>query len=145
MTVHKYTHIACILALLGTCAVADEPSGFVSDGCSMVLDASPIGDSDWCSCCYVHDIAYWMGGTAEQRLAADEAFKACIVEKTGSTAFANLMYQGVRVGGSPYLDTPFRWGFGWNYSRKYQTLTVAEQSRLDTVSTEESDLAQVCK
>jgi hypothetical protein len=145
VTVHKHIQIFFALVLLGASAQADEPSAFVSDGCSLVPDASLIGDSDWCSCCYVHDIAYWMGGTTEQRLAADIALEVCVTEASDSETLANVMYQGVRLGGSPYLDTPFRWGFGWSYARKYQSLTLPEQSRLDTLMAEDHHSAPVCK
>ena len=145
MTVHKQIQIVCALIFLGACVQASEPSVFVSDGCSLVPNGSPVGDIDWCSCCYVHDIAYWMGGTDEQRLAADVALKACVTEVSDSEALANLMYQGVRLGGSPYLDTPFRWGFGWGYARKYQALTVTEQSILDDQMAEDQGSALVCK
>ncbi len=40
------------------------------------------------------------------------------------------MYEGVRVGGSPYFYNWYRWGYGWSYLRnhreKYQALTKDE-------------------
>jgi hypothetical protein len=41
-------------------------------------------------------------------------------------AVAILMLAGVRVGGTPYLPTDFRWGYGWNYPRFYGPLTEGE-------------------
>jgi hypothetical protein len=29
------------------------------------------------------------------------------------------MYYGVRLGGTPYLPTSFKWGFGWKESVGY--------------------------
>ncbi|MDG2088310.1 MAG: hypothetical protein P8J68_06190 [Arenicellaceae bacterium] len=111
----------------------------------MFLEAYSISDSDWCSCCYIHDIAYWMGGTEEQRLEVNPRLKACVIEKITNKALVFLMYLGVRVGGSPYLNTSFRWGYGWEYARKYQPLTVLEQSRLDTLRAEDQDSVSICK
>jgi hypothetical protein len=41
------------------------------------------------------------------------------------------MLAGVRIGGTPYLPTRFRWGYGWPWPRGYRALTPAEleQSR----------------
>lgn len=141
----KFVIVFLALVFLGAGAHADEPAAFTSDGCSLFPDASPIGDSDWCSCCYIHDISYWMGGTAEQRLAADAALKACVIEKTSSKTLAFLMYQGVRVGGTPYLKTSFRWGYGWEHARKYQSLTALEQSRVDELMAEDPPSIAICK
>jgi hypothetical protein len=87
--------------------------------------------ADWCSCCFEHDIAYWQGGTEAERAIADRALEACVAQKTGDDAFARLMYTGVRAGGSPYFYNWYRWGYGWGYERKYQSLTPAEQFRAD--------------
>ena len=36
------------------------------------------------------------------------------------------MLAGVRVGGTPFLPTKFRWGYGWPYPRFYGELTTDE-------------------
>ena len=100
---------------------------FTSDGCSLFPDRSLINSDDWCDCCLEHDIAYWQGGTEEQRLEADQELRDCVLEKTGNRALAETMYQGVRFGGSPYFYNWYRWGYGWSYERKYQELTLEEQ------------------
>jgi hypothetical protein len=41
------------------------------------------------------------------------------------------MYEGVRVGGSPYFYNWYRWGYGWGYERKYQALTPDESKAAD--------------
>jgi hypothetical protein len=84
------------------------PSPFVSDGCSCWPDYT------WVECCVVHDLAYWMGGTRQERLTADLVLKTCVQEQ-GYPLTAGLMYYGVRIGGVWWLPTPFRWGFGWAY------------------------------
>ena len=40
------------------------------------------------------------------------------------------MLAGVRVGGSPYFPTSFRWGYGWSYPRWYQALTDEEKMQI---------------
>lgn len=104
-----------------------ELSNFTSDGCSLFPDGSLINSDDWCVCCLEHDIAYWKGGTEAERLAADQALRDCVLEKTGDAKLAEAMYLGVRMGGSPYFKNWYRWGYGWSYQRKYQALTEKEQ------------------
>jgi hypothetical protein len=36
----------------------------------------------------------------------------------------------VRVGGSPYWPTRFRWGYGWPWPRGYRALTPAERDQI---------------
>ncbi len=53
--------------------------------------------------------------------------KQCVSQKTGDEALANVMYEGVRIGGSPYFYNWYRWGYGWPYDRKYKALTEDEE------------------
>jgi hypothetical protein len=54
---------------------------FTSDGCSSFPDGIPILDeAKWQRCCYIHDIAYWQGGTYRQRQLADMALRACVAD-----------------------------------------------------------------
>lgn len=103
-------------------------SDFISDGCSLFPDSSLINADDWCACCLEHDIAYWKGGTEAERLAADQALRDCVLEATGDVHLSEAMYLGVRMGGSPYFKNWYRWGYGWNYQRKYQALTQKERA-----------------
>lgn len=119
--------IAFALLSAGCGENSDHLSDFTSDGCSLFPNRSLINNDDWCECCVEHDIAYWQGGTKAQRLSADEKLRDCVLEKTGNQTLAETMYQGVRFGGSPYFYNWYRWGYGWNYERKYQTLTLEEQ------------------
>lgn len=131
-----------------------EPSPFVSDGCSGGLTSSWRAVSAWFpgfagthqdrppweACCRVHDRAYHRAGGARSaedgyaaRLAADEAFHAC-VRATGTRrapelsaryglteaqvlavydAIADAMFRAVRFGGAPCSGLPWRWGFGY--------------------------------
>ena len=96
-------------------------------------DASPLSDADWCACCFDHDIAYWQGGTRDERRQADIALRECVRAKTGNDALAQSMYRGVRAGGSPYFVSWYRWGYGWGYGRDYTPLTDAERARAETL------------
>ena len=118
---------ACLLVAIAGCRGDAELKPFTSDGCSLFPDRSLISSKDWCACCFEHDIAYWRGGTRAEREAADAALRDCVAKKTGDRAFAQLMYEGVRVGGSPYFLTWYRWGYGWPFERKYEPLTEAEK------------------
>ena len=80
-----------------------------------------------------HDLDYWRGGTYAQREAADSRLKDCVANKTGNKALARLMYEGVRIGGSPYFYNWYRWGYGWSYERKYQALTPEERKLADSL------------
>jgi hypothetical protein len=104
-----------------------ELSDFTSDGCSLFIDGTFKDPELWKECCLKHDIAYWQGGTEEDRLQADLTFKACVEKKTGDSTLANLMYDAVRVGGEPYFPTWYRWGYGWPIGRGYKKLSEQEK------------------
>lgn len=124
---------AAFVCVLGFASLREKAgiSDFSSDGCSLFPDRSLINNDDWCGCCFAHDIAYWKGGTEEERLAADIALRDCVLEKTGNEDLAAIMFEGVRFGGSPYFYNWYRWGYGWNYQRKYKALSEKEQKRVD--------------
>lgn len=83
----------------------------------------------WGECCIKHDIAYWQGGTHEERLQADQELERC-VSQVGEPEIARIMLAGVRVGGSPYFPTSYRWGYGWPYPRGYRELTADEKEEV---------------
>lgn len=82
------------------------PAPFRTDGCSAWPDAT------WGACCVEHDVAYWCGGSAAERLAADRELRACVDAIAGG-GWATVMYWGVRLGGSDRMPLPWRWGYGW--------------------------------
>lgn len=122
---------SCILSLslFSATIQSDELKLFTTDGCSSFPDGTFNQRSEWLNCCVSHDLAYWKGGTKEERLQADEALKAC-VESTGEPEIAKIMLAGVRVGGTPYLPTSFRWGYGWSESRGYKALNDEEKKEV---------------
>ena len=104
---------------------------FTTDGCSRFPDRSLISNHDWCHCCVAHDLAYWRGGSAEERVAADESLRDCVERATANPALADVMYAGVRAGGGPYFYTSYRWGYGWPFGRHYRALSPAELAAAD--------------
>jgi len=84
------------------------PFSFTTDGCSLWPD------SVWVRCCVIHDRAYWCGGSFRERMEADRQLRICVAD-SGHSVVAFLMRAGVLVGGTQYLPTPFRWGYGWRY------------------------------
>jgi hypothetical protein len=145
--VARLSRFVFLAAIAIACSSDSRLRPFTSDGCSLFPDSSPITKDDWCSCCFEHDLAYWRGGTAAEREAADASLGECVLAKTEDENLAKMMYQGVRAGGSPYFYNWYRWGYGWGYDRKYQTLTPDESERADSLVQEyfESLDAPVCK
>ena len=109
---------------------AAELHDFTSDGCSLFPDGNMKDRALWCDCCLTHDIAYWQGGTKEDRKHADEVLRDCVLQNTGSKAQADMMYNGVRAGGHPAFLTWYRWGYGWKYGKAYAPLTKQERQQV---------------
>jgi hypothetical protein len=90
-----YRIIIVLLILIPFVCSCDEKQikDFESDGCTLFPDSSLIDKTDWCDCCFDHDIAYWQGGTEAERLKADEALRECVREKTGNENLAKVKYK----------------------------------------------------
>lgn len=101
-----------------------------SDGCSGGMSAAYAELPDWVheqfgeelpwrQCCVEHDRAYYYGGSREQKLAADEKLKACVIDTLGGDLGAILLGSAMRIavhiGGQPYFATPYRWGYGADF------------------------------
>jgi hypothetical protein len=127
---------ACALLLvlavttLPGCASDAHLRPFTTDGCSDFADGTPKHKTLWRNCCVTHDKAYWVGGTYAERLAADKALRQCVAA-VGEPHIGALMLAGVRVGGSPFWPTRFRWGYGWPWPRGYRPLTAEERAQVD--------------
>ncbi len=131
-----------LIALLGVCGASyasEHLQPFATDGCSSFPDGTKEHGTLWRLCCVIHDVAYWRGGTYNERLEADRALQRC-VEELGESEIASLMYSGVRVGGTPYSPTPFRWGFGWPYPRGYKALTEEEREQVENLAPDQDSL-----
>jgi hypothetical protein len=121
-----------VLACLSSGAQADaaDLAHFTSDGCSLFPDGTIADRAKWCDCCLLHDIAYWRGGTEEERKRADEALRDCVLGHTGDKALSETMYLGVRAGGNPVFPAWYRWGYGWPYGRGYKPLNDEEREQV---------------
>ena len=100
------------------------PHPFTTDGCSAWRDAG------WVSCCIEHDVAYWCGARARRE--ADEAFRACVRERSSPTNAA-FMYAGVRLGGGRFM--PFPWRFGYGHQWPHRRIAVQSERAPQTPPT----------
>ena len=120
--------LAAALAMSG-CASTHVLRDFRTDGCSFF----PEGDAEvpglWFHCCVSHDMAYWQGGTADERRSADGTLRDYVLARTGRQDLANRMYRGVRISGAPLFPTTFRWGYGWGFGRGYEPLAAEERQQ----------------
>lgn len=128
----KYINIIGLL-LISLQVSANTLKPFTTDGCSAFPDGTLTQNTLWLTCCTAHDYEYWKGGTYNQRLEADKALKQC-VSQNGEPEIGMLMLAGVRIGGTPYLPTSFRWGYGWPYPRHYKELTVEELKQIKSMT-----------
>ncbi len=126
--------ISLLVLTLSACGQENtQIKPFTSDGCSAFPNGTFQQQELWLSCCTSHDRAYWKGGTYDERLTADNALKQCVAN-VGEKQIADIMLAGVRVGGTPFLPTQFRWGYGWPYPRGYKALTEQEKSSFSNVN-----------
>jgi len=125
--IFKKSCLPLVFVLLPAAAAsAGDLRPFTTDGCSSFPDGTSEHHSLWSECCVHHDVAYWKGGTRIERRIADEALAQCVTS-VGKPKTARMMLAGVRLGGTPYLPTSYRWGYGWPYPRGYKALTEEEQ------------------
>lgn len=100
---------------------------FTSDYCSEWPDGKITDPNQWAECCFTHDISYWIGGTKDERIAADKELKKCVRESSDSLN-SFLMYIGVRMGGNPG-NASYAWGYGWTQDRDYFELDSGEAQK----------------
>ena len=112
------------------CAPQPRLRHFTTDGCTLFPDGISELKDLWLDCCKKHDYKYWMGGTKAERLKADLDLRNCVAA-VGQPKIAKWMLRGVRAGGTPYLPTSFRWGYGWRYFRGYKPLTDREKKLIE--------------
>jgi hypothetical protein len=125
--------VTILAATIALPTLAGQLKPFTSDGCSVFPDGTFTEKNRWLRCCVRHDYDYWQGGSYQQRIIADKALKSCVT-KIGEPKIATIMLAGVRVGGTPYLPTQFRWGYGWPYPKFYGRLTAEELTQVHTLS-----------
>lgn len=111
---------------------------FFSDGCS--LSPNSFFKVNFAQCCVEHDLAYWIGGTKEQKDLADNQFKMCLQHKLNKdyngviqTSVSETYFLGVQIGGVNFLPNSFRWGYGWNVIRPHGPLTDEEVGQAENM------------
>ena len=109
-------------------------SKFKTDYCTLFPDGSFSGPKTWQSCCYEHDIEYWIGGTEKDERMADIALKKCI-ENKGYKFIATVMYYGVRLGHyMPWklkASASMSYHWGWGRSPNEKEFRAREMTRED--------------
>ena len=112
--------LAVMLLLLSSCASNHgvRPAAFTADGCTGVPDGPRSDSARWTGACILHDYRYWRGGTWKDRLQADRELAANMA-KAGNPVAARIYFIGIRLGGTPWLPTPWRWGYAWGWPRGY--------------------------
>ncbi len=126
----RWLLLICAVTFASCATRPGELKDFQSDGCSAFPDGSLSHPQQWQAHCVKHDLAYWQGGTREQRREADRELMHG-VRAEGHPVLARCMYLGVRIGGVPWWPTPWRWGFGWSYPRGYGVLSPDEQRQVN--------------
>lgn len=103
---------------------------FETDGCTMAPDGTINRPRLWRDCCVAHDLAYWGGGSKDERNATDAKLQACIKKKAGP-GYAFIFRAGVFIGSlSPIRLESKRWGNAWYERAGYRTLSNEELQRL---------------
>jgi hypothetical protein len=127
----KWVVFFCLSSVFAGCQFPGHRTiaPFATDGCSDFPDGTPAHKDLWRKCCVAHDLKYWAGGSVDERMNADLELRVC-VRSVGEPAIADLMLAGVRVGGSPWWPTRFRWGYGWPYSNGYSKLNQEETEQV---------------
>ena len=97
---------------------------FSSNGCSGFREAR------FFSCCYLHDLDYWAGGTFGDRTRADLGLRRCLIDVSGGDhILADFTYFLVRLGLVPALVVDDGWGRAWRpvKRRRWEPLTPEQQ------------------
>lgn len=101
-------------------------NAFVTDGCTMFIDGPPRKPKLWKHCCLEHDVRYWFGGDQSDMDKADLRLKECINDVAG-TAWAELIYTGVRLGHYSPAKNKTHWSWGWTSNRPKIPLESSEK------------------
>lgn len=90
------------------------PIAFYQDGCTAFPDWLP--GHNFYEACLNHDIAYWLGGSEEERTLVNRAL-AEQVRPLGPLGpfLAPIMYTAVQYGGNSWISHELgsEWGYGW--------------------------------
>jgi hypothetical protein len=101
----------------------------------MFPDGVPGRSALWQHCCVAHDLAYWKGGTRDQRRQADATLMSCVNAASKNPVVGSLMRLFVMFAGGPERAGGSRWGYGWVHVREYGPLTPEENARVAAAGT----------
>lgn len=98
---------------------------FTTDWCSSFPDGTIFNPDVWRECCVNHDKEYWKGWTKIEKNIADQILWKCVSSK-GYPILWFLMKYWVKIWGSAYFPTSFRWWYGWSQFKGYEKLSISE-------------------
>ncbi|MBP9680088.1 MAG: hypothetical protein KBD76_01685 [Bacteriovorax sp.] len=106
-------------------SIENSLNNFETDGCTLFIEGPAKTPTLWRHCCTLHDMRYWFGGSLADRDTADLRLRDCV--KDVSTPFwAELIYQGVKLGHSSPVKNKTHWSWGWKNERKNSELSPEE-------------------
>ena len=98
---------------------------FEDDGCTQFIDGPSNKPDLWAHCCFEHDLRYWFGGTKQDKKFSDIQLRECVKDVAGNF-WANLIYNGVTLGGFSPVKFKYVWSWGWEPKRDNVSLTSDE-------------------
>lgn len=98
-------------------ALENSLNHFETDGCTMFAEGTAKKPNLWKHCCVEHDMRYWFGGSLANRESADLRLREC-VKDVSSLFWAELIYQGVKMGHTSPVKNKYHWSWGWSKERK---------------------------
>jgi len=103
------------------------PEPFYSNGCSGFREAR------FFSCCFVHDMAFWAGGTFADRRKADVTLRQCLIDISRDRFTSYVGYALVRLAVIPGEFVDDGWGRAWRGSgrKRYAPLTPGQRAQVD--------------
>jgi hypothetical protein len=117
-----------LLLGLPTWAEVDQTNSlkpFFTDGCTLFVDGPPGKPELWRHCCVEHDVRYWFGGSEKDLDKTDMKLKSC-VNKVAGPVWAEVIYQGVRLGHKSPIKNKTHWSWGWMIERENKALNPFE-------------------
>ena len=118
--------IASLTALVVLPPVS-SPVPFTSNGCTGFREKT------FFSCCFVHDFAYWSGGTWTDRRRADNNLRKCVRDISHNIPVAYVAFTLVRMTSGTGAMFDFGWGRAWRNSERslYAPITAVQQQQID--------------
>jgi hypothetical protein len=122
----KYIFFFMLIILIPINKAHANLAPFETDYCTYFPEGTLSRPTLWAECCLYHDLKYWIGGTVEEQLASDLKLKSCVEEKANSF-YAQMMYQGIRLGHHSPIKSKYRWGWGFNKEGHFNSLTPTQK------------------